>query len=88
MEIREDLFLKTDEVLAKKKRGGGGGCPGINEPVPPTVRLNYVERWAKDKIDLLALVTLREAGLTWREVSLRLGVCKTTALRSYQTRSQ
>jgi hypothetical protein len=60
----------------------GGGCPGITELAPPTARLTYIERWTKNKIDLLELVTLREAGLTWREVAERMGVCKTTALRA------
>ena len=58
------------------------GWRGEGTTEPLTVLLVYGERWAKSKIDLLELVTLREAGLTWRETAKRLGICKTTALRA------
>jgi transposase len=38
--------------------------------------------WAKSKIDLLELVTLRDSGLTTRAIAARLGVGRTTVVRA------
>ena len=62
----------------------GGGCSGTNELVQPTVRLIYDERWIKNKVDFSELVSLRESGLKWREITARLGVCRTTANRAFK----
>jgi hypothetical protein len=63
----------------------GKGLSGTNEPVQPTVRLIYGERWTKNKVDVLELVTLRNQGLKWREITARLGICRTTANRALKT---
>ena len=59
----------------------GGRCQGTNELTPPTVGLTYHERWAKVKIDLLELVTLREAGGSLQSLAKRFGVSRQTVLR-------
>ena len=59
----------------------GRGCPGINELKPPTVRFSYGERWTKNKIDLLELVTLRESGWTLRAIAAKVGIGHTEVLR-------
>lgn len=41
----------------------------------------YYERWVKSQIDLLELVTLREAGWTMQAIGERFGVARTTVLR-------
>ena len=59
----------------------GGRCPGTNELAQPTVSLGYRERWAKNKIDLLGLETLRDSGLTMLELAVHFGICKSTLFR-------
>jgi len=76
-------FSEQSLFRGSQRLTNGGGCPGTNELVqPPTVRLEYHERWIRKKIDLLELVTLRESGLTMRELAVRFGVSKTTLLRA------
>ena len=47
------------------------------------MKLIFTERWAKNKIDPLELVALRDAGLTWWQIAARLRIGKTTALQAY-----
>ncbi|HAR41017.1 MAG TPA: hypothetical protein DCS07_00015 [Bdellovibrionales bacterium] len=47
----------------------------------PTVMLFHRERWTKNKIDLLELVTLRESGLPLRIIARQLGYNRATVLR-------
>jgi hypothetical protein len=62
----------------------GGGCPGTNELKPPTVTAAVSVVWARKKIDLLELVTLRESGLTMRGIASRFGMSKTAVFRALQ----
>ena len=64
------------------KRSGGrrSAIPELREP--PMARVAYDERWIKKEIDLLELVTLRESGLTLREIASRLGISKSRLFRA------
>jgi hypothetical protein len=88
-----DASILVDQRLPWKSTGAfwiqnGWSGGGTTEPTPLTARLVYSERWAKKKIDPLELVTLRESGLTWRQIATRLGVCKTTVLRAIRLSRQ
>lgn len=83
----EDLIAPPEIGPKKNLASGslltnGGSCLGTNELVQPVARLSYGERWAKKKIDVLELVTLRREGMTMREIGRRLGVAKTSVLRA------
>ena len=62
------------------KRDGGRNS-SKTELKPITVFLEYGERWGRNKIDIVELVNLRKSGLTLSEISARLSIGKTTALR-------
>jgi hypothetical protein len=83
--IKKAISLALDSLFYFENGWSGGGT---TEPTPLTARLVYSERWAKKKIDPLELVTLRESGLTWRQIATRLGVCKTTVLRAIRLSRQ
>lgn len=59
----------------------GGLKKFINEPTEPVVVLRLVQKWTKKKIDLLELVTLRDSGLSYREISATTGVSTTRLFR-------
>lgn len=60
----------------------GGHRFAKNELTEPTACLIYEERWTKRKVDISELVTLRESGLKWQEITARLGVSRTTLHRA------
>jgi len=64
----------------KREKNGSGGL-AITELMEPTVMLFYRERWTKNKIDLLELVTLRDSGLPLRVIARQLGYNRATVLR-------
>jgi hypothetical protein len=64
----------------------GWSGSGTTETTEPTARLIYELRWKKNKVDISELVTLRNQGLKWREITARMGICRTTAKRAYKAR--
>ena len=72
---------KISLVSGSTSLTNGGSCSGTNELMPLTVRLVHPEKWTRNKVDLLELVTLRETGLTWQEIALQCGRSRATLTR-------
>ncbi len=69
-------------------KSNGGSCSVKNELKPLTVLSEYSERWVKERVDSLELARLRDSGLTLREIGARVGVAKTTVLRSLRLHAE
>jgi hypothetical protein len=61
-------------------RQSGGRSSVTIEPRELIAMLAFSERWMRRKIDLAELVTLRESGMTVRQIAMHLGVGKTSVM--------
>ena len=61
----------------------GGRCNGTNELT--LMFFEFKERWVRPKLNLAALVTMRDQGMSLREISRVTGVPRTTLYHHIKT---